>query len=151
MKGADVFMTDPKKLDFEKMFENSEHILSSECVYSGSDGTFTINISSPLTILIQTAGKYCEAYASDVLFEIDDIKNFISQPPAVGEEKLFIMGFRKSGVDHENFVRSCNVSGITYRKVLALKVSCAQSDLMTYNKLTVELKDITDECIGITD
>lgn len=144
-------MTDPKEFDFNELFEDSEHILSSECTYSDNDGTFNINISSPLTVLIQTAGKYCESFASDVLYEIESIKKFISQPPAAGEEKMFVMGFRKSGVDHEIYIRNSQVSGLIYRKILVLKVKCTESELMTYNKLNVELKDITDLCIGITD
>ena len=144
-------MIDSKSLNFAEIFEKSDNILRETLAYSNNDGTFDVNLSSILTILIQTADRYCESYASDLFIDWEDVKKFIDFPPIAGNQKLFIFGFRKSGVDHEAYVRNSSCSGLRYRKVFALKVNCLHEGGCQCDKLIITLKDITNDCIGITD
>lgn len=144
-------MTDSKSLDFAKLFEKNDNILHETIAHSNNNGTFDVNLSSILTILIQTAGRYCESYASDLFIDWEEVKKFINFPPVAGNQKLFIFGFRRNGVDHETYVLNSSTSGSRYRKVFALKVSCLHEGSCQCNKLIITLKDLTNDCIGITD
>lgn len=144
-------MIDSKSLNFAEIFEKSDNILRETLAYSNNDGTFDVNLSSILTILIQTAGRYCESYASDLFIDWEEVKKFIDFPPIAGNQKLFIFGFRKSGVDHAEYVRNSSTSGLKYRKIFALKINCLHKGGCQYDELIITLKDITNDCIGITD
>ena len=68
-----------------------------------AQGGYSINVSSILSKLITEAGRWCEDYASDVLFYIDDLKKLFRQKPVTGdgmEDVVIIMGMRQNGVDH---------------------------------------------------
>lgn len=68
-----------------------------------AQGGYSINVSSILSKLITEAGRWCEDYASDVLFYIDDLKKLFRQKPVTGdgmENVVIIMGMRQNGVDH---------------------------------------------------
>ena len=68
-----------------------------------TQGGYSINVSSILSKLITEAGRWCEDYASDVLFYIDDLKKLFWQKPVTGdgmEDVVIIMGMRQNGVDH---------------------------------------------------
>lgn len=70
--------------------------------YSTQDG-YSINVSSILSKLITEAGRWCEDYASDILFYIDDLKKLFRQKPVTGdgmEDVVIIMGMRQNGVDY---------------------------------------------------
>ena len=77
-----------------------------------------INLSSIYTLLIKEAGK-CEAYSSDILIDIDSIKESIKQFD--GDTKIHYIGFRNYGTDHETFIVCRNES--EYRKVYMITVS----------------------------
>lgn len=143
-----MFMVEREELDFDKMFEKCDNILSKESCLRNSDGTFDINLSTPLTILIQTAGRYCDSYASDLFISWEEIIKLVRTPPDDGNDKLFIFGFRRNGVDHDIFVRK---SSNRYRKIFAARLTCKQEENSEYDRLTFILKDITNNCIGITD
>lgn len=68
-----------------------------------AQGGYSINVSSILSKLITEAGRWCEDYASDVLFYIDDLKKLFRQKPVTSdgmEDVVIIMGMRQNGVDH---------------------------------------------------
>lgn len=73
--------------------------------------TFSSNLSSEYSALIQMAGRFCEYYASDILFDIQALEKDLKDPIAFlnGEtdvRKQYLFGFRKDGVDHKEFVLS---------------------------------------------
>ena len=73
--------------------------------YITSDGKAELNMSDIFTRLIQEAGRWCESYASDVLFDIDSIRKYLDNiiPNA---EKTWRFGFRRNGVDHAEWVHA---------------------------------------------
>lgn len=141
-------MFDRDELNFDELFEKCDDVLSEESCLRDSDGTFSINLSSPLTLLIQTAGRYCERYASDLFYDWETITKLIKTPPKDGDNVLFVFGFRKNGVDDEICVKR---SSNTYRKILAARLVYKREENSIYDRLTFVLKDITNDCIGITD
>ena len=63
---------------------------------------YDANLSSIFTRLIQEAGRWCESYASDILIEIDSIKEQAER----GKPGRFVLGFRQFGVDNASFIES---------------------------------------------
>ena len=76
-----------------------------------------INLSSIYTLLIKEAGK-CEAYSSDILIDIDSIKESIKQFD--GDTKIHYIGFRNHGTDRESFI-ACRKES-EYRKVYMITI-----------------------------
>ena len=88
-----------------------------ETGYIDSDGKIEVNLSSIFSRLIQEAGRWCESFASDVLVDIDSIKDCLKlkteewkddrhyEKDADGNDMLhFAFGFRQSGVDHKEWI-----------------------------------------------
>lgn len=88
-----------------------------ETAYINSDGKIEVNLSSIFTRLIQEAGRWCESYASDILVDIDSVKNCLKlnveewkddrhyETDENGNDMLhFAFGFRQSGVDHKEWI-----------------------------------------------
>lgn len=67
-------------------------------------GRFDVNYSSILTALIQTAGRVCRRYASDLFIDWLGIDKALEHREYEGGKYLF--GFREDGVDHAAFVLS---------------------------------------------
>lgn len=59
------------------------------------DGKNTINMSSIYTKLIQEAGRFCDAYASDLLYDINTIEAYIEKQKSTTR----YIAFRRHGVD----------------------------------------------------
>ena len=61
---------------------------------------YEINYSSVLTRLIQETGRWCEYYASDLFIWWDAVNRYLENRPGTNEEKTFVFGMYKSGVDN---------------------------------------------------
>ena len=122
-----------------------------ECYsYLSPNTSVNINISSIIDAVIKNAGRFCERYASDILFDLntlnDIIKNYDPTSPA---EHIICFGIRKNGVDGNSFLESRiendfrnNPYRISeyYRKILAVHIFFDKEN----SKLHCVLKDITD-------
>lgn len=88
-----------------------------ETGYFTSDGKIEVSLSSIFTRIIQEAGRWCESYASDVLIDIDSVKNCLKlnaeewkddshyERDENGNDMLhFAFGFRQGGVDHKEWI-----------------------------------------------
>lgn len=64
-----------------------------------------VNTSGILSRLIQEAGRFCEYYASDLFIDWQRVEKTV-ETIADGESKVFLFGFRQSGVDHDSFILS---------------------------------------------
>jgi len=99
------------------------------------DGKYwNINTSSILTKLIQTAGRFCEHYASDLFIDWKTIEENLENPDYTGGRYLF--GFRPCGVDGNTFILSrYNNDGkyakYEYRAMYALDVKIEDGGDMT--------------------
>lgn len=91
-----------------------------------------INYSDIFSELIQAAGMGCEAYSSDLFYELTAIKTAIDAL----ENTVFYIGIRTLGVDGESFIsrrlnrKNCNYEPNCYIKIYRLKL-IAMDDSMT--------------------
>lgn len=138
---------------FNNIFDKSNNIVCDESVFiTRTNMTYSdINLSTIATILIQAAGRWCECYASDMLYTWDTVKNSIDNHlahPDDCENDIIIFGFRKHGVDHDTFVQHhiedmCPITNY-YSKVYAVQVMNHKDDEYD-TKLIVTLKDVLSE------
>lgn len=68
-------------------------------------GKYSLNYSHILSRLIQEAGRYCENFASDLFIDWQAVERFLNETNGAAE-KVFLFGFRASGVDHDSFIFS---------------------------------------------
>lgn len=99
--------------------------------YSGKLIT-NINISSIFSELIQAAGMGCEFFASDLFYDLTEIKNAVENL----ENKVFFIGIRTHGVDGNSFVkeRVKNKNCHEYIKLYRLEIVTGD------NKQEIELR-----------
>ena len=115
-----------------------------------------INMSDVYTRLIQSAGRFAESYASDLLYDIGAVEDLISRPPDPddfnGAESLdyyMAAGIRESGVDGNDFLMDHLRKSVSppfgytdvrsrYRKVLCVHVK------FTPAAVEVSLDNVTD-------
>ena len=64
------------------------------------NGKTTINMSSIYTKLIQEAGRFCDAYASDLLYDINTIEAYIEKQKSTTR----YIAFRRHGVDGNGLI-----------------------------------------------
>ena len=123
-----------------------------------------INISSILTRIIQTVGRFSERWSSDALCEIDDIRTLCDNifPVEENVDEIFVVGVRKDGVDGNSFVMSqlekttnnvysyCHAEPY-YRAVLAVNVKVKSPETSQTHRphVTCELRDITTHFLTI--
>lgn len=115
----------------------------------------TISMSDIYTRLIFETGRWVDRYASDLLYDIKAIDDYIKSPDKV-QQANFPIGLRKSGVDGTNFILSrlsdtrCGPSPYVYservyNKILAVSITLDENN---YN-FTVKLYDITNNILTI--
>lgn len=90
-----------------------------------TEGKWCINYSTILTKLIQTAGKYCKRYASDLFYDWMTIDRKLNEGKEFDE--TFIFGFRDDGVDskiqYETRKENAAIYGEPYHEVWELKIT----------------------------
>lgn len=92
-----------------------------------------INYSSILTKLIQEAGRWCESYASDLFIDWGAVIKSLENC----ENKSFLFGFKKHGVDYDKFIFSYfekNGGVYYYRSIYRLDITVDE-----YEYITMEL------------
>lgn len=117
---------------FECFHELGEAIISEGYVYQDKTN---INMSNLYTKLIQEAGRFCDCYASDLIYDIDAIREAIDNH----KSRKFYMGFRESGIDHNSFIECRTPSEIRdYRVIWKLTLKFTEDDYYDY-KITATL------------
>ena len=103
-----------------------------------------INISDITTRLIQTAGRFTEHYASDLLYDIDHIIAMTSKHKVMpGEDVIIAPGL--SG--YPDYARH-------YRKIYAVRIENAYEPDSCFDQVpgcTVTLRDITHNLVAFQD
>lgn len=94
-------------------------------------------MSSILTRLIKEAAL-CEAYSSDLFINWSEVEEYM-KPPSL-TPKIFLFGFRKSGVDHNAFVVNKITKGAAdYRALYALEAIPTESTLkLQFYKIKID-------------
>lgn len=111
-----------------------------------------LNMSDIYSRLIQEAGRWTLNYASDILYDIKEISDYIKDPKA--ETAYFPIGVRRNGVDGYNFIISRLLdtrSGLhpyvysehIYNSLMAVKITS------TPDRISVELWDIIHDLTTI--
>ena len=142
---------------FHKAIENGETLAVDYgndygCFYDG----IVINMCDVITKIIQITGRFCEQFASDLLFELAKINSF-TEFNGNGEENHWVIpiGIRSHGVDHEEFIlerlAETEKNGYVYpehvyRKLLAVDIKDSVETWENGDTVctrTVRLVDIT--------
>lgn len=134
---------------FEAFQNTGKEIKTEGYVYQGKT---EINMSSIYTKLIQEAGRYCDFYASDLLFDIDKIHKIIQS----GESETVYIGFRDSGVDGNEFISVREPSAIDseYHAIYRVEIKQTEDEyyerkiIVTLNK--VWYNNVTHSMIQLT-
>lgn len=109
-------------------------IVREGALHSPFSGTgWAINYSSILTKLIQEAGRWCEAFASDLFVDWNNIEEKLKKGEDINATYLF--GFRQSGVDHKDWVEAKGINNSEYRSVWVLRIDTDK----VKNKIVMEL------------
>lgn len=84
---------------------------------------YDVNLSSIWDHIIGEVGKLCECYRGDVIYDINTIENYVSKSLGDSQEvKIFWIGIRGSGVDHEDFIKHRCKDEYYYRGVYKIIV-----------------------------
>lgn len=84
-------------------------------------GKYCVNLSTVLTKLIQEAGRWCEAYASDLFIEWRAVERHLEKMEDLTHTS-FVFGMRRMGVDNAIavFNKTQGSSGSLYREYRAV-------------------------------
>lgn len=100
---------------------------------------WNINYSDILTFLIQTAGRICKNYASDLFITWNSLEKEMKEQGKAYDGGKYLFGFRESGVDHDTYV----LSRLNNYGVEGLK-----KDVKELYMLEVSIKREETYCIG---
>lgn len=149
-------------IDFTMIVETPETLLDAVKTAKGNGNLLAsehgrvdnINMSSIYSKCINAAGRWCERFSSDLLIDVRTIDEYIKTPSDGPEMRIFGLGFRESGVDHNSFLMAriretmdhathyCYPER-TYRKIYAVVVNKDETALV------IELYDITHDIYRI--
>ena len=88
------------------------------------EGYWTINYSDILTQLIQSCGRYCQRYASDLFIDWKYIEKELEKGEPIND--TYIFAIRTDGVDHKSFYEARKDSKSKhdfYHEVWELKIT----------------------------
>lgn len=130
--------------------ENSPAVLCKDCFrgYHLERGD-NVNLSGILTQLIQSVGRFCEHYASDLLYDLAQVDAFLQPYDITSDNRwVLVFGIHENGVDGAIFTSSRIKSEgkNKYRKILALDIQ----DRLVPCERRFTLVDITNEIL-LTD
>lgn len=83
-------------------------------------GEWSVNYSCILTRLIQEAGRFCDRFASDLFIDWKGVEKWIKNPT---ERRVWMFGFRRSGIDHDVYVLTGH-NEREYRSLWILECEC---------------------------
>ena len=142
-KGYEIDESPIRKDDREFKIEIKQSLIN--------DGNLNSNVILNLfpainTKLIQCAGRYCESYAGDILYDFDSIKDWVHEKvlrKRAHSKRMFYFGFREMGVDGEQMLKAGLSEGEihAYRAIYAEEISV---DLIEIDSSSCEVM-ITDK------
>lgn len=89
------------------------------------EGKWDINYSDILTQLIQSCGRYCQRYASDLFIDWASVVRELNKGEPI--DKKYIFAIRTDGVDHDSYYEARKDKG-GYHEVWELKVKSVDND-----------------------
>lgn len=81
--------------------------------------------------LIELTGRYCEHFASDLLYDLQDVASF-TEPCEISKPNRWVLGFgfRECGVDGNSFLEHRLKDSYDYRRIVALNIEDREDDLL---------------------
>lgn len=100
-----------------------------------------INTSSILTKLIQSAGRFCESYASDLFISWQTVLRDIERDEL---QETYLFGMREAGVDHAGFILSrfnsdAIVAHYEYRQIWRLYTNVDENGWITMGLYEIQI------------
>lgn len=90
--------------------------------WSDDSESYLISLSSVFSYLIRECGRLVDEYNADILYDFSKIEDYATKVNYMKTKtKVFWLGFRESGVDHEEFIK-CRVDGSYYRAIYKVTV-----------------------------
>lgn len=73
--------------------------------------------------LIELTGRYCERFASDLLYDLQDVASF-TEACEINKPNRWVLGFgfRECGVDGNSFLEHRLKDSFDYRRIVALNI-----------------------------
>lgn len=85
---------------------------------------YDISLAPIWSHLIQVCGRLVEDFNADLLIDIRTVNEYVRKPLSeTQEEKAFWFGFRKLGVDHEEFIKGRIENEYYYRAIYKVTVT----------------------------
>jgi hypothetical protein len=152
-------MSEHESITVRDAFEHAPTLLVDKGIYINDiihplADKHNINISDILTYIIQTTGRFCERYASDIVYHLDSIRSILAENVPIKEPVIEVMGIRQSGVDGEQYLlnnletykdQPGRISDY-YRQIIAVELKTVQEEEEDLHLTTiVTLKDITND------
>lgn len=98
---------------------NNRKVLATDLQHSGDYAT----LSDIYSKLIELTGRYCERFASDLLYDLQDVASF-TEACKIDKPNRWVLGFgfRECGVDGNSFLEHRLKDSYKYRRVVALNI-----------------------------
>lgn len=156
----------PKRIDFPRHLINytpatiRKAFAGASTIVNETGNQGSINITSILTRIIQDAGRFCERYASDILYEIKNLQTLCDmydlEEPI---DEIITFGLRENGSDHNAYImnqlansrQGSPYASATpyYRRVLAVHCRVYRDPDYSTPCVECELRDITHKFLTI--
>lgn len=88
-------------------------------------------LSNIYSKLIELTGRYCERFASDLLYDLQDVASF-TEACKIDKPNRWVLGFgfRECGVDSNSFLERRLKDSYEYRRIVALNIEDRKDDLL---------------------
>lgn len=149
-------INDINSIEYENMIhhyiDENNDILDTQIMehskYMSNTGYWHGNLHTIEDILIQTTGRFCEEFCSDLLIEFRHIQACLDTNDF--DTRYFAFGIRQRGVDGIPFIAAnirqndYKLSHGYYRKIYAIKATDEQLDEDDNATIKIQLKDISN-------
>lgn len=162
----------PDRIDFPRRLTGNTYATvryafnKSKDLISEDGDMGSVNISGILTRIIQDVGRFAERWASDVLYDLDNIRLLCHSEYILEDEidEVFPIAIRRDGVDSGNFLMNRLVDtqrgpitsyvhpNQTYRRILGVRVRVSHEYMGQHwhkPRVTCVLRDMTDSFLFI--
>lgn len=164
--------TDKSKKTFRRAFDRQTKILAETSGQAYNDTNTYINMSDLYSVLIKTAGRIADNYASDIIADIEAVKSVIATCPKAEENftDIIPIGFRKMGADGTSSIMHNLTQSLDfftgyiyperyYHTIMAIEIECEVTTKQPEHRrnsvpyVRARLKDITHELhsVAISD
>lgn len=113
--------------EVDRNLSNDRKVLATDLQHNHDYTT----LSDIYSKLIELTGRYCERFASDLLYDLQDVASF-TEPCEISKPNRWVLGFgfRECGVDGNSFLERRLKDSYEYRRIVALNIEDREDDLL---------------------